>query len=104
MGSMSDTMVLLDMNGHPHKMSYEFVRNILIFGWVFYVMAILTNCIYYVVHPMAPQPFSKDKMKTFLIGHLWECACCKSNKTEDFKSTVGKTEDGEEERKGMLTV
>ena len=69
-GSLSDEMPLIDMNGYSHEMSSGFVDKVLILGWVFFLLATLSNILYYVVHPMAPQVNPKNKLKTYLVGHL----------------------------------
>ena len=68
--SISDNMVLIDVNGYSHNMSPEFVIKVLVIGWIFFIMAILVNCVYYVIHPMAPQVHPKNKLKTYLLGKL----------------------------------
>ena len=68
--SFTDGMVLVDMNGRDTPLKVGFVIKVLIFGWVSFLFAILSNIIYYIVHPMAPQVSPEDKMKTYIFGHL----------------------------------
>ena len=56
------------MNGYSHDMSKEFVIKVIILGWVSFVMAIFINCVYYILHPMAPQVNPKNKLETYLFG------------------------------------
>ena len=58
------------MNGSPHTMTSGFVIWVLVIGWVSFLLAIVTNCIYYAVHPMAPEMSPKGKLKTHLFGKI----------------------------------
>ena len=68
--SLSDDMSLIDMNGYSHDLSSEFVIKVLILGWVSFFLAIMVNCVYYILHPMAPQVHPRNKLKTYLFGKL----------------------------------
>ena len=94
--SMTDEMILVDMNGAEHKMSTIFVVIVLIIGWVSFLLAILTNCIYYVVHPMALKVNPKDKLKTYIFGQLWDIRECKLS-----SSKVGENGDNDESQTMM---
>ena len=63
-------MVLVDMNGNKHQMTAGFVSGVLFAGWFSFLLGIIVNIIYYIIHPMAPQVNPKDKLNTFILGHL----------------------------------
>ena len=44
-------LVLVDVDGISHNLTKENVIVLLIFGWVFYTLAIIFNLIYYKIHP-----------------------------------------------------
>ena len=68
--SMTDNMILVDMNGYKHPKTSEFVIRVLCSGWALIVFAILFNCLYYVLHPMAPELPWKKKQKICLFGQV----------------------------------
>ena len=78
-------MVLIDMNGVEHELKSGFVIKVLKLGWFSFFLAILFNIIYYIVHPMAPQVSPKDKLKTHILGYLWDIKQfkCQSRETEE---------------------
>ena len=63
-------MVLIDMNGIPHELNPDFVVKVLIVGWISFILGILANCIYYIIHPMATQISPMDKLQTYIYGSL----------------------------------
>ena len=63
-------MFIVDMNGYRHPMSLGFINKVLFIGWIFLILAMVTNCIYYILHPMAPQVSPRKKLKTYLLGKL----------------------------------
>ena len=67
---MRDEMFLIDMNGYKHPMTARFVSWVILSGWLFFIMAIIFNCIYYTLHPMALKVSPKDKLRTHLFGNL----------------------------------
>ena len=94
--SVTGDMVLVDMNGYKHPMTAGFVVKVLFLGWGSFLLAIITNCIYYIVHPMALKISPKDKLETFICGQIWDlekCKCKPKPKKPDYESqTVNRRE------------
>ena len=44
-------LVLVDVNGISHNLTRVNIIKLLVFGWVFYTLAIIFNLIYYKIHP-----------------------------------------------------
>ena len=76
--SLNEVMKLKDLNGYEINLTKEFDFKVLTVGWSFFLLAIVTNIIYYIVHPMAPQPNPKDKLKTYIFGYFKEFSCKKA--------------------------
>lgn len=82
---MSEDMVLIDMNGVEHSLKSRFVIKVLKLGWFSFLLAIVINIAYYIVHPMAPLVSPKEKLKTHILGYLWDIKQfnCQTSETDE---------------------
>ena len=99
--SLSENMNLIDMNGHSHDMHSGFAIKVLVLGWISFLLALVTNCVYYMIHPMAPQVNPKHKLETHIFGNLIPINDDKRDKDVESQDLRGENMHGSEDQDGQ---
>ena len=69
--NLSDSMILIDVNGNPHPLTKLQVRMMIMIGWLAFLLAGLMDILFYKVHPsfvdFSPKRF-KERCYIYVFG------------------------------------
>ena len=83
-----ETLQVRNIHGQEFQIQKSFLKNVLIFSWIFQILAICVNLGGYLIHPMAVEKSISSKLFVHVFGTRYSFMTCKMKRLHTMRASI----------------